>query len=178
MCWRVTCGRSWCWREESWVPPPPPFFQMLTLPRGKTPLLYSLKKQHGDIARQLIRSGADVFSKDNKNRSSLDLCRIFGTIDPAEILQIVNSRDEPDQQAELDSKEKEERAREQAKINHQKSLIKQAVVLFNQKPEKVLYCTCGFSTHITQGSEFPCRARNPHKNTKGNRAVLEEYSRP
>jgi ankyrin repeat protein len=63
-----------------------------TLCSGKTPLIFSIKKKHPDVARVLIRNGADIFNKDNKRRSSLDLNQIFGTIDPVEIMKLSQIR--------------------------------------------------------------------------------------
>lgn len=76
--------------------------------RAKTPLLYALKKQHAELARFLIKSGADLFglanNKDNNtgarengkdrrdNRCSFEMYHIFGTTDPNEVLHIVMSR--------------------------------------------------------------------------------------
>lgn len=120
---------------------------------GKTPLLYALKKQHAELARYLIKNGADLFGLTNNketnsgsakerkdNRCSFEMYHIFGTTDPSEVLHIVMSRDEDSEarQADLDAKLDAERKAEQAKESQKKSTLKEAVVLFNQKPEKAL----------------------------------------
>eukprot|EP01113_Clastostelium_recurvatum_P040797 TRINITY_DN638_c0_g1_i7.p1 TRINITY_DN638_c0_g1~~TRINITY_DN638_c0_g1_i7.p1 ORF type:complete len:1001 (+),score=251.77 TRINITY_DN638_c0_g1_i7:178-3180(+) len=62
---------------------------------GKSALAYAVKKGHSQVARAIIRAGANITNKDRKNRSSMDLNQIFGTLDPAEIASLVQARSGP-----------------------------------------------------------------------------------